>query len=109
VIPPAYILTTLLFGDMKSWTRAFGVVSGMGGIGAAMAPNWRPDHHRDQLAGRIRWASAVAGMDWNGVRLLTVRVVRVAPGSQLCKRRGPGRSGRFVTPAGHPDQFWPAG
>jgi MFS family permease len=38
LIPPVYILTTMLFGDMKSRARAFGVISGMGGIGAAMGP-----------------------------------------------------------------------
>jgi MFS family permease len=38
LIPPVYILTTLLFHDMKSRARAFGVVSGMGGIGAATGP-----------------------------------------------------------------------
>jgi MFS family permease len=38
LIPPVYILTTLLFGDMKSRARAFGAISGMGGIGAATGP-----------------------------------------------------------------------
>jgi MFS family permease len=38
LIPPVYILTTMLFHDMKSRARAFGVVSGMGGIGAATGP-----------------------------------------------------------------------
>ncbi len=38
LIPPVYILVTLLFADMKSRARAFGVVSGMGGIGAATGP-----------------------------------------------------------------------
>jgi len=38
LIPPVYILTTMLFGDMKSRARAFGVISGMGGIGAATGP-----------------------------------------------------------------------
>jgi MFS family permease len=38
LIPPVYILTTLLFHDMKSRARAFGVISGMGGVGAAMGP-----------------------------------------------------------------------
>src|SRR5579862_1758442 len=38
LIPPVYILTTLLFRDMKSRARAFGVISGMGGVGAAMGP-----------------------------------------------------------------------
>src|SRR6187200_455954 len=34
LIPPVYILTTLLFRDVTSRARAFGVISGMGGIGA---------------------------------------------------------------------------
>ena len=38
LIPPVYILTTMIFTDMKSRARAFGVVSGMGGIGAATGP-----------------------------------------------------------------------
>src|SRR5689334_24233141 len=38
LIPPVYILTTLLFHDIKSRARAFGVISGMGGIGAAAGP-----------------------------------------------------------------------
>jgi MFS family permease len=38
LIPPVYILTTLLFTDMKSRAWAFGVISGMGGIGAATGP-----------------------------------------------------------------------
>ncbi len=32
LIPPVYILTTMLFTDMKSRARAFGVITGMGGI-----------------------------------------------------------------------------
>jgi MFS family permease len=38
LIPPVYILTTILFHDMKSRAWAFGVISGMGGIGAATGP-----------------------------------------------------------------------
>jgi MFS family permease len=38
LIPPVYILTTLLFRDMTSRARAFGVITGMGGIGAAAGP-----------------------------------------------------------------------
>ncbi|HXW78459.1 MAG TPA: MFS transporter [Acidimicrobiales bacterium] len=38
LIPPVYILTTILFTDMKSRARAFGVISGMGGVGAATGP-----------------------------------------------------------------------
>jgi MFS family permease len=38
LIPPVYILTTIMFHDMKSRAWAFGVISGMGGIGAATGP-----------------------------------------------------------------------
>jgi MFS family permease len=38
LIPPVYILTTLAFHDTTSRARAFGVVSGMGGFGAAAGP-----------------------------------------------------------------------
>src|SRR5829696_496061 len=38
LIPPVYILTTMLFGEVTSRARAFGVISGMGGIGAAAGP-----------------------------------------------------------------------
>ena len=35
LIPPVYILTTLLFTEVSSRARAFGAISAMGGIGAA--------------------------------------------------------------------------
>ena len=38
LIPPVYILTTMLFPDLKSRAWAFGVVSAMGGVGAATGP-----------------------------------------------------------------------
>jgi MFS family permease len=38
MIPPVYILTTLRFDDLASRARAFGVISGLGGIGAAAGP-----------------------------------------------------------------------
>jgi MFS family permease len=38
LIPPVYILTTLHFGDLTSRARAFGVISGLGGVGAAAGP-----------------------------------------------------------------------
>jgi MFS family permease len=38
LIPPVYILTTLAFSDLMSRAKAFGVISGMGGIGAAAGP-----------------------------------------------------------------------
>src|SRR3982751_1533640 len=36
--PPVYILTTLLFTGVTARARAFGAISGMGGIGAAAGP-----------------------------------------------------------------------
>ena len=38
LIPPVYILTTMLFTDLGSRARAFGVITGMGGVGAAAGP-----------------------------------------------------------------------
>jgi MFS family permease len=38
LIPPVYILTTMAFRDVTSRARAFGIVSGAGGIGAAAGP-----------------------------------------------------------------------
>jgi MFS family permease len=38
LIPPVYILTTMLVLDVTSRARAFGVITGMGGIGAAAGP-----------------------------------------------------------------------
>jgi MFS family permease len=38
LIPPVYILVTMLFTDVTSRARAFGAVSGLGGIGAAAGP-----------------------------------------------------------------------
>jgi MFS family permease len=38
LIPPVYILTTLLFTDVTSRARAFGAIMALGGIGAAAGP-----------------------------------------------------------------------
>jgi MFS family permease len=38
LIPPVYILTTLAFTSIESRAKAFGVISGLGGIGAAAGP-----------------------------------------------------------------------
>jgi MFS family permease len=38
LIPPVYILTTMLFTDVTSRARAFGAINGMGGVGAATGP-----------------------------------------------------------------------
>ena len=55
LIPPVYILTTLQFSDLTSRARAFGVISGMGGIGAAAGPLiGGVITTGDQLAGGVR-------------------------------------------------------
>src|SRR5438046_8605371 len=38
LIPPVYILATMAFSGLTSRARAFGVISGMAGIGAAAGP-----------------------------------------------------------------------
>ncbi len=38
LIPPVYILTTMAFTSLESRAKAFGAISGMGGIGAAAGP-----------------------------------------------------------------------
>ena len=38
LIPPVYILTTILVTDVVARARAFGVITGMGGVGAAAGP-----------------------------------------------------------------------
>jgi MFS family permease len=38
MIPPIYILATLYYPDVQSRARAFGAISGMGGVGAAAGP-----------------------------------------------------------------------
>ena len=38
LIPPVYILTTMAFSNTTSRARAFGVISGLGGVGAAAGP-----------------------------------------------------------------------
>jgi len=38
LIPPVYILTTLLFSEVTSRARAFGAISAAGGVGAAAGP-----------------------------------------------------------------------
>ncbi|MFG1948574.1 MFS transporter [Nonomuraea sp. NPDC048826] len=38
LIPPIYILATLAYDDLASRARAFGLISGLGGVGAAAGP-----------------------------------------------------------------------
>lgn len=38
LIPPVYILTTLHYNDVRDRARAFGIISALGGLGAATGP-----------------------------------------------------------------------
>jgi MFS family permease len=76
LIPPVYILTTMLFTDVTSRARAFGLISGMAGVGAAAGPliggfitttvSWR--------ASFLLQAAVVAG-----IIVLSRRIVDPAP------------------------------
>ncbi|MGZ4590402.1 MAG: MFS transporter [Actinomycetes bacterium] len=63
LIPPVYILTTMLFDDITSRARAFGVISGMGGVGAAAGP---------LLGGLITWA-----ISWRAAFVFQALVVAI--------------------------------
>ena len=55
LIPPVYILTTMLFHDLTSRARAFGIITRYGRRRrrGRTAHRWT-HHHRDQLAGGVR-------------------------------------------------------
>src|SRR4051794_15958434 len=76
LIPPVYILTTMLFSDMTSRARAFGVISGMGGIGAAAGPLLG-----GLITSAISWGGAVVvqALLVTAVVLLSPRVVDPLP------------------------------
>jgi MFS family permease len=63
LIPPVYILTTLLFTDVASRAKAFGAISALGGIGAAAGP---------LIGGLI-----VATIHWRAAFLFQVLVIAV--------------------------------
>jgi MFS family permease len=63
LIPPIYILVTLLFDDVRTRAKYFGVVSGAGGVGAAAGP----------LVGGLITSS----ISWRASFLLQVLVVGV--------------------------------
>jgi MFS family permease len=63
LIPPVYILTTLLFTDLNSRARAFGVISALGGIGAAAGP---------LIGGLITWA-----ISWRAAFIFQALVIAV--------------------------------
>ena len=83
LIPPVYILTTLRFSDLTSRARAFGVISGLGGIGAAAGP---------LIGGLITTA-----VSWRAAFIFQAAVVALmscsAAGSRtLCRPTRPDRS-----------------
>ncbi|MGY1710839.1 MFS transporter [Geodermatophilus sp. SYSU D00758] len=71
LIPPVYILTTLLFTDVASRAKAFGAISAAGGVGAATGPligglittaiSWR--------ASFVFQALVIGGIVWLGRRI----------------------------------------
>jgi MFS family permease len=63
LIPPVYILTTMFFTDLGSRARPFGVISGMGGIGAAAGP----------LIGGI----ITTGISWRAAFIFQVVIIAV--------------------------------
>ncbi|HEY6688403.1 MAG TPA: MFS transporter [Propionibacteriaceae bacterium] len=63
LIPPVYILTTLLFTELTSRARAFGVISALGGIGAAAGP---------LIGGLITWA-----ISWRAAFIFQALVIGV--------------------------------
>jgi MFS family permease len=63
LIPPVYILTTLLFTDLNSRARAFGAISALGGIGAAAGP---------LIGGLITWA-----ISWRAAFIFQALVIAV--------------------------------
>jgi MFS family permease len=63
LIPPVYILTTLLFTELSSRARAFGAISALGGIGAAAGP---------LIGGFI-----TSAISWRAAFLLQVAIIAV--------------------------------
>jgi MFS family permease len=63
LIPPVYILTTMYFHDTTSRAKAFGTITGMGGIGAAAGP---------LLGGLI-----TTGIDWRAAFVFQAMVIGV--------------------------------
>ena len=60
LIPPVYILTTMLFTEVTSRARAFGVISGLGGIGAAAGPLIG-----GLITSAISWRAALSSKRWS--------------------------------------------
>jgi MFS family permease len=59
LIPPVYILATMWFSDLTGRARAFGVISALGGIGAAAGPLIG-----GLITTAISWRAAVVFQAW---------------------------------------------
>jgi MFS family permease len=100
LIPPVYILTTLLFGKVTSRARAFGIITGMGGVGAAAGP-LIGGLITDRLAGGVRLPSPdrrgdrlSESLDRRSRRGRPAPPLRHAWGGLVCRRSDPRRHGR---------------
>ena len=93
LIPPVYILTTLAFTSLDSRAKAFGVISGMAGLGAAAGPLIG-----GLITSGISWRAAFVfqALIVGTIILLSRRVVDpVAPDSSVRSTR----SGRSCRPS----------
>ena len=76
LIPPVYILTTMLFTGVTARARAFGAISASGGVGAAAGPaDRRPHHLRAQLAGAFVFQALIIAV----IVVLSRRIVGPVP------------------------------
>ncbi len=82
LIPPVYILVTLLYTDFKSRAAAFGLVSAMGGVGAATGPLIG-----GAITSAISWRAAFVFQ-----ALIIVIIVLLARGIKDPRPADPGRS-----------------
>jgi MFS family permease len=83
MIPPIYILITVVFPDVTSRARYFGVVSGAGGLGAAAGP---------LIGGLV--TSAISWRASFGLQVLVVAWI-VVLGRKIADPARPGRVPRF--------------
>src|SRR5690606_16758921 len=87
LIPPVYILTTMLVTDVTSRARAFGVIAGMGGVGAAAGPLIG-----GLITSAISWRAAFAFQAVVVAAIAVLLLPNVVP--------GPTGPARLVYPAG---------